>query len=120
MFKLVSGIVFLALVAFGASAQSTAPSGAKYTTPDLIAGYNWVQGVAVSQPELVTITYTGKKEWVADNPMVCRNACEAFMSCKAFMFTEPVSPRGKPRCRMLSDVTTPVVTRNVHLYTRAD
>ena len=105
---------------FMASAQSVAPSGEAYTSPGLIAGYNWAQGVTASSLDVVSIPYAGQEEWAAEDPMVCRNACEAFLTCKAFLFTEPVTPTGEPVCRILSDVTEPVIAANKHLYTRAD
>lgn len=98
------------------AAQTVSPDGETYTAPGHIVDYTWHAGVAPANLDEVTVLYDGKPEWAVTDPIACYTACRAFLSCDAFMFSEPQLKQMSPTCRMLSDPGNLEVAPGSHLY----
>ena len=111
-------ICLAAGVAVPALAQSVSPDGQNYTPAGRIANFNWMAGVGLSDAGAVTVLRDGHEEWAVENPMDCAIACEVFMGCVAFTYTEPELFGEAPVCRMLSGYEGASVDAGSHLYVK--
>ncbi len=116
--KLLGLMLLAGASVLSASAQPVTPAGKTYTPAGPIEGYTWRNGVAPSDPVNATIIYNGVEEWEVENPMTCFYACEAFLGCTAFLYSEPRYKDETVSCRLLSDVIDPVVSTGTQLYLR--
>lgn len=99
-------------------AQSVSPDGEVYASAGRIAHFQWNAGIGVADVSEVTVLRDGNEEWAVETPMDCAIACEVFMDCVAFTFTEPQYFGEAPVCRMLSGYETTSVNAYSHLYVK--
>ncbi len=107
-----------ALFALPSSAQSVSPDGEAYQPARRIENFSWNAGVNVSDLEEVTVLRDGNEEWAVETPMDCAIACEVFLGCVAFTYSEPQLFGEAPVCRMLSGYDGTLVDTYSHLYVK--
>lgn len=109
---------FGSLCALPASAQSVSPDGETYQPARRIENFSWNAGVTVADIAEVTVLRDGNQEWAVETPMDCAIACEVFLGCVAFTYSEPQLFGEAPVCRMLSGYDGTLVDTHSHLYVK--
>jgi hypothetical protein len=113
-------LLFLVWPVLQAGAQEAGPDPDEafiYQAPGPLEGYVWHTGTGLSEPGALTVLYDGKAVFPASSADRCRLACNAFSSCSAFLFSEPVHAADAPQCRLLSRVSDDVeIMTGSHLY----
>lgn len=104
------------LVGWNGYAAPVSPDGMTYKEPGKIERYVWHGGVSVADLDGQTIVRDGEAEWDSVDAAACMMACDAFLTCQAFVFIEPKYKLEAPRCRMLSSVGDLVSAPEVSLY----
>ena len=90
-----------------------------HSPPGEVEGYYWFSDVGVDDPGALTVLYDGAAEFPAPSADRCRIGCNAFPSCKSFLFLEPQQTGEAPRCRLLSRAPDTILTfSGSHLYLR--
>ena len=113
-------IVFVALLALQPAvvAQSVSPDGETYAPAGRVQGYGWLSNTQANVRVDQIIIRDGLEFWNADNPDVCRTACEAFLGCQAFEFVEPKLLDMGPKCRLLRAAPELINSHGRHTYIR--
>ena len=107
---------FLTVFASPVNAQSVSPGDLPYSPAGEINDYTWVAGASIPDISDHTVLRDGAETWNVDTPEHCRNACNAFLGCKAFEYREPLLRTEDPTCRLLSDVPALTVATGSHIY----
>lgn len=109
-------LLLICLIVPWASAQSVAPNGTSYTPAGVLEGYRWVSNAEAVFADENAIERAGQLDWETETPLTCKQACDAFLSCKAFQFKEPTLKIETPTCRLLSGATDLSVSKGTHIY----